>query len=154
MAKHKKQPISEKTDRPSPNPGATKPQWKYSRYPADSADWDAWYQSEGEAVRAKFQEVFETLEDNRAWHLTGYYEPLKDGEGLGEVKVKKGVQWRFFGYFEQQEFIITMICYHKDNVYEPRKAIDTGVKRMKEIKNGKTKRVSCERPGRDEDGED
>jgi phage-related protein len=155
MAKNRSRQISEKTDRPMAAGGATKPKWKYSRYPADDANWDLWYEARNEAVRGKFEDVFETLEDNTSWHRTGFYRPLAKGDGLGEVKVKEGHQWRFFGFFglDRQEFAIMMICYHKDTNYEPRDAIDTGKKRMKEIKTKKTQRISCERPGRD-DGED
>jgi hypothetical protein len=155
MAKRKKQKISVKTDRPAASAGVTKPQWKYARYPADNADWDRWYQRQGEGVRGKFEEVFETLEDNTAWRSTGYYRPIVNGDGLGEVRIKEGHQWRFLGFFglDRQEFTVTMICYHKDDDYEPRDAIETAKKRMKQIKAKTVKRIGSDRPGRD-DGED
>ena len=155
MAKRKKQTISGNTDRPAATAGATKPQWKYARHPAEDADWDRWYWRNSEAVRGKFEQVFETLEDNSVWHQTGHYKPLKNSDGLGEVRFHQEVPWRFLGFFglERQEFTITMICYHKEDDYDPRDALKTGVKRMKAIKSGKVQRIRCERPGRD-DGED
>lgn len=147
---------SGKTDRPSARAGATKPQWTYARYPADDADWDRWYAQRGEAVRGKFEDVFETLEDNIHWRFTGHYRTIKNGDGLGEVRFHQEVQWRFLGFFglDAQEFTITMICYHKEDDYEPRSALKTAKKRMQEIERRRVARIPCERPGKDDDGKD
>ena len=155
MTKRKKQKISGKTDRPPVQASATKPQWKYARYPDNDADWDRWYLERSEAVRAKFEEVFERLEDNANWFLTGNYRPLKNRGGLGEVRFHQEVQWRFVGFFglDHQEFTVTMICYHKEDDYWPRDALDTAERRMKEIRKSKVQRMRCARP-RDDNGED
>jgi hypothetical protein len=51
-----------------------------------------------------------------------FYEPM--GDGLVEIKIKASKQWRILGYTGpvRHEFTLTMICNHKDNIYEPPEA--------------------------------
>jgi hypothetical protein len=149
MAKKTGQKISGKTDRPSAL-GNAKPNWKFFRHP--SIDWQDWYDNETEdRDQARHDEVFETLEQRPIWRGLGFYEPLADGDGLIEIKIKASKQWRIFGYTgpERHQFTITMICHHKQKIYNPPDAIETGKKRMKDIDNSKIARIACERPGKD-----
>lgn len=88
---------------------------------------------------------------NRAqWNKTQFRKI--EGE-LCEIKWKADdIQWRALGFDYEGAFVMVLGCTHKGNVYTPPDWKKTGLRRIKEVKNGQWNRVEYkhikeEKPG-------
>jgi len=70
------------------------------------------------------------------------------GKDLIEVRLSGRVMWRILGFYgsERRQFVVVGACNHKGKVYEPKEALNTARRMIKEIKAGKKVTVPCERP--------
>jgi hypothetical protein len=66
--------------------------------------------------------------------LPNYRPRLRNGEGLGELRWLSGdKQHRLIGFFMKGYWYAVIGCTHKQQIYNPPDAIETGKKRKKQI---------------------
>lgn len=122
--------------------------WQYWWYanPVGPDPWRVWYDAQDEQVRGHHDNVFRFLESRPNW-TRPHAKKLDDG--LVEIILKTRVQHRLLGFCwpgRRLEFIIVVPCTHKGNVYDPKDALQTAGKRMREIIAGSTWIKHCVRP--------
>jgi hypothetical protein len=120
--------------------------WKYRCYDDGRQPnlWQRWYEAHSD-YQGSHTAVFDFLEQCVQWKM-----PWADtlGDGLIEVRLSGKVKWRVLGYYSdvRVEFVVVLVCNHKQNVYAPKDAIPTAKKRMRDIKAGKQRTIICVRP--------
>jgi len=79
-----------------------------------------------------------------------YFRTLTDADGLGEIRITKGVAHRLIGRLDQRFklFTVAIACIHKGKQYTPRDALISAAKRMKDIEHDRVIPLLCERPRR------
>lgn len=118
--------------------------WNFRAYvsPAGTRKFDQWYNALDPAAQAAFDTLLEFLAQRSRSEWTRPDFDLLSGKhsGLGEIRFKANkVAHRPLGYFgpNRAEFTFLLGATKKGKNYDPRDALDTAVKRMKEIKSGK-----------------
>ena len=116
-------------------------------YPDGSDNpWQAWYTARDARVRARHDVVMRALEAGY-WQMD-YFRTLTDLDGLGEIRITKGVAHRLIGRLDRKSkmFTVEIACIHKGSQYYPRDSMNTAAVRIKEIDQGKSIPVRCEQP--------
>jgi hypothetical protein len=111
--------------------------------------WQTWYDGLDGDTKGRHDVALDFLEvrENHEWYNTPHFGELVPDEGIYEIRIRGKIQWRLAGYFSpNKEFTIVLICNHKQNVYNPRNAKKTAVKRRKQIESGSKTRKLCVRP--------
>lgn len=127
-------------------------QWTYQCY-VDGTDpnlWAAWYAQRSLEDRAIHDAIFEQLESLDTWATAPWTKKLHGTKtAVIEVRMRRAsVEWRLCGGYgvPRQEFILTAIGYHKDQVYTPRDLLKTAEQRLREVLAGTKEAEACERP--------
>ncbi len=99
--------------------------------------WAHWLARQSKRAQAKHAVVMRFLSDGH-WQSPHWRALVGAYQGLGEIRIAADRQWRLIGRREEAEnaFTLLMICYHKDKVYDPRDALETALRRWREIENG------------------
>jgi phage-related protein len=108
---------------------------------------EVWRKEQSEEVQQNFDAVLKNIHkiaNYRDWgewmgHLRGKAKKYQIWE-IGFKADRR--QYRVFGIFgkkRRKQVILLLGCYHKMNVYTPRKAIDTAIKRAKALSEGRGK---------------
>src|SRR5690348_8991488 len=101
--------------------------------------WQAWYDGASAAVQAAHDYALDFLEvrENHEWHNTPHFGELVPNKGIYEIRIPGSVKWRVAGYFTPgRQFTVVLVCNHKQQVYSPRDAKKTCVKRKNGIESG------------------
>ena len=100
-----------------------------------------WYRSLSKQAQADFDELIRILEKTREWREPAFKRLQgKKYKGLGELRWKTvGVQYRVIGMNGPRsgEYTLFIGCTHKGSVYKPPDALETAVKRMRSLQEGK-----------------
>jgi hypothetical protein len=126
--------------------------WQYWWYgdPNGPCPWRKWYDDQLSEVRARHDDVFRFLEQREQWRGAAHAKSLDDG--LVEILLKTGVQHRLLGFYWPRgkgirlSFTFLLPCTHKGQVYNPKDALETAKKRMRELQNGSNRIRRCVRP--------
>jgi len=88
-------------------------------------------------ILANLIHILDMIEENGANLGLPYTRPMKGHKGLFEIRVKasSGIGRSLFCYIKGNKVII-LHSFVKKTQKTPKKAIDTALKRMKEVKNG------------------
>jgi len=108
-------------------------------YPtSDEPDlWAHWLAQQSKRVQAKHAAVMRFLAAGH-WQRPHYRKLVGAHRGLGEIRISADVEWRLIGRRDEngESFTVLLICNHKNQNYTPRDALDTALRRWREIKNG------------------
>lgn len=110
--------------------------------------WQRWY-NETVAAQGSHTVVFDQLEQRLDWRKP-WTDILDKKNKIIEVRLSDAanIEWRILGFYGEarQEFIVLLVCNHKQRVYDPKDAKKTAVKRKKIIEADQQKAPSCDRP--------
>lgn len=117
-------------------PGHCLRAYRSSRGRSDVLDW---YESLRSTDKAKLEvELQYNLRQERPWKSRFYKELKGNGQGIAELRIKhKKTQIRLLGFFvDNVNFVVTIKCIEKSGKYDPPNAIETALRRKKEILQG------------------
>lgn len=103
------------------------------------ADWHGGLSSR---ERADADEFLKLMRKTREWAMPNYRPRLVNGDGLGELRwPSEGKQHRLLGFFRYGYWFAVVGCTHKQKVYTPADALETGKRYKKQIENGEVRTV-------------
>ena len=124
--------------------------WQFLWYPDGTDDpWATWYGQQDNRVRSTHNRVISYLNDRERYDWKSpYVDKIEGAAELYEIRIRAGVQHRFFGFFGNngREFFVVLTCTHKGKRYKPSNAFETANARLREIKNGKKTPLRCQPP--------
>jgi hypothetical protein len=110
--------------------------------PAGNNKISDWYSSLSPQGKADADEFLKNMRRTREWHMPDYRPRLRDGEGLGELRwLSENKQHRLLGFFMKGYWYAVIGCTHKQQIYDPPEAIDTGKRYKKQIERGEVTTV-------------
>lgn len=108
--------------------------------PAGNNKIREWYQALGPVEKATADEFIKNMRRKREWAMPDYRPSLRGKPGyrrLGELRWEcNNVQHRLVGYFQDEAFAIMIGCTHKQQRYNPEDALETAVRRRKQVEGG------------------
>jgi hypothetical protein len=114
--------------------------WTFRTYvsPAGRDQIEKWYRSQSADVQAAFDTVLEYLEQRERdeWRRPDFDKLSQRYKELAELRFEvSNVQYRPLGFFgpARAEFTILVPAKKKGKVYDPRDALETALKRRKEV---------------------
>lgn len=103
-----------------------------------------WYEKLSAQEKADADAFLSIMRKTTDWKMPNYRSQLKairgvkasHVRGLGELRWQSGKkQHRLLGFFANGSWHAVIGCTHKQNIYDPRDALTTAVKRKTEIEN-------------------
>jgi len=98
-----------------------------------------WYDGLSKPAQADFLTLVSQLEVLKNWTMPEF-RPLrgKNFKGLGELRFRiEKKHHRVIGFASKQdEYVLLIGCFHKGDVYNPRDALETAIKRKKLVESG------------------
>ena len=92
--------------------------------------------------RSDADEFLKNMRRTRDWKWPDYRARLRNGDGLGELRWEsEGKQQRLLGFFGDGCWYAVVGCTHKQQVYKPADALETGKRYKKQIENRKVKTI-------------
>ena len=98
-----------------------------------------WFDDISVQAQADFVTLISQLEVLKDWAMPEFRLLRgKNFKDLGELRFKtEKKQHRIIGFASKEdEYILLIGCFHKDNVYNPRDALETAIKRKRLVKSG------------------
>src|SRR5258708_35353023 len=108
--------------------------------PAGNNKISDWYSHLLTQEKADADEFLKNMRKTRDWQMPNYRPRLRDGEGLGELRwPSENKQHRLLGFFMKGYWYAVVGCTHKQQIYNPPEALDTGKRYKRQIERGEVK---------------